>query len=258
MDDCLLWAIFWKLPSSPYFCATFFLSIHNALMLTNYGFGSILGIFLQTHLATLALSFINECIGTGQSIHRKVAPGRLFTCKFLLFSIVIKNCNPSQWCHSIVWFTWWHHFSVHPDDVIMFFNSFFPAFWKFESDITHGSTFLYILWVQGCAENSLFDASFSEKHELHRTFFAFDIFCRQNASRKIISHLFANVIVAEKILLRATVFNGREEWMLYQSIGLYGVNRLLGSMLSTQFSAIWGKKGGVFLKKMLWFNFCIK
>jgi hypothetical protein len=40
-----------------------------------------------------------------QSIYRKVAPGRLFTFKFLLFSIDIKNCNPSQWRHSIVWFT---------------------------------------------------------------------------------------------------------------------------------------------------------
>jgi hypothetical protein len=81
-----------------------------------------------------------------QSIYRKVAPGRLFTFKFLLFSKDIENCNPSQWRHSFVWFTRWRHFSVHPDVVIVFFNSFFPAFWKFESDITHGSTFLYILW----------------------------------------------------------------------------------------------------------------
>jgi hypothetical protein len=48
-----------------------------------------------------------------------------------------------------MWFTRWCHLSVHPDDVIAFFNSvgpsFFPAFWKFESDITHGATFLYIL-----------------------------------------------------------------------------------------------------------------
>jgi hypothetical protein len=27
------------------------------------------------------------------------------------------------------------------------FSTYFFAFWKFESDITHGSTFLYILWV---------------------------------------------------------------------------------------------------------------
>jgi hypothetical protein len=26
--------------------------------------------------------------------------------------------------------------------------SYFPAFWKFESDITHGATFLYILWAK--------------------------------------------------------------------------------------------------------------
>jgi hypothetical protein len=50
-----------------------------------------------------------------------------------------------------MWFTRWHHFSVHPNDVIAFYNSvwpsFFPTFWKFESDITHGTTFLYILWM---------------------------------------------------------------------------------------------------------------
>jgi hypothetical protein len=96
---------------------------------------------LTTYAVVLPRNFVRT-----QSIYRKVAPGRLFTFKFLLFSLDIKNCNPSQWCHSIVWFTRWHHFSVHPDDVIAFFNSFFPAFWKFESDITYGSTFLYILW----------------------------------------------------------------------------------------------------------------
>jgi hypothetical protein len=48
-----------------------------------------------------------------QSIYRKVAPGRLFTFKFLLFSLDIKNCNPSQWRHSIV--------CVHP--MTSFFSS---------------------------------------------------------------------------------------------------------------------------------------
>jgi hypothetical protein len=76
-----------------------------------------------------------------------VAPGRLFTFKFLLFSIDIKNCNPSQWRHSIVWFTWWRHFSVHPDDVIAFFNPFFPPLENLKvTSLTAPPFYIYILW----------------------------------------------------------------------------------------------------------------
>jgi hypothetical protein len=74
--------------------------------------------------------------------------GSLFTFKFLQFSIDITNCTSSKWCHSIMWFTQWCNFLVHPNDISTFFNSMwpsiFPAFWKFETDITHGATFLYI------------------------------------------------------------------------------------------------------------------
>jgi hypothetical protein len=67
-------------------------------------------------------------IGIIQSIYRKVAPGRLFTFKFLLFSIDIKNCNPSQWCHSIVWFTQWRHFQFTQMTSSCFSTHFFPPF----------------------------------------------------------------------------------------------------------------------------------
>jgi hypothetical protein len=99
-------------------------------------------------ISSLSFGTVNDIqayIPTIQSIYRKVAPGKLFTFKFLLFSIDIKNCNPSQWHHS-------RYCVVHP--MMSFFSSprwrhcifqlIFSTFWKFESDITHGSTFLCI------------------------------------------------------------------------------------------------------------------
>jgi hypothetical protein len=76
------------------------------------------------------LLFHQKQIGFRQSIYRKVAPGRLFTFKFLLFSMDLKNCNPSQWRHSIVRFTRWRHFSVHSDEHNRIFNSFFSRLLK--------------------------------------------------------------------------------------------------------------------------------